>query len=75
MKSNSTNNARTIYEFTKYLKEAKRLDDSTIDGVLKSVNRFEEYTGYVDFKKFRAKHAIGFKKHLLSKKSIATGKT
>ncbi|MGR5069891.1 tyrosine-type recombinase/integrase [Vibrio alfacsensis] len=73
MKSNRTNNARIIYEFTKYLKEAKRLDDSTIDGVLKSVNRFEEYTGYIDFKKFRAKHAIGFKKYLLGKKSIATG--
>lgn len=73
MKSNSTNNARIIYEFTKYLKEAKRLDDSTIDDVLKSVNRFEEYTGYVDFNKFRAKHAIGFKKHLLGKKSIVTG--
>lgn len=73
MQSNSTNNARIIYEFTKYLKEAKRLDDSTIDGVLKSVNRFEEYTGYLDFNKFRAKHAIGFKKNLLGKKSIATG--
>ncbi len=63
MKNHSTNNARIVYEFTKYLKEAKRLDDSTIDGVLKSVNRFEEYTGYLDFRKFRAKHAIGFKKN------------
>ncbi|MGF1869696.1 tyrosine-type recombinase/integrase [Photobacterium indicum] len=73
MKNNSTNNARIIYEFTKYLKEAKRLDDSTIDGVLKSINRFEEYTAYIDFKKFRAKHAIGFKKHFLETKSIHTG--
>lgn len=73
MKNNSTNNARIVYEFTKYLKEAKRLDDSTIDGVLKSINRFEEYTDYIDFKKFRAKHAIGFKKHLLDKKSVSTG--
>lgn len=75
MKKNSTNNARIIYEFTKYLKEAKRLDDSTIDGVLKSVNRFEEYTNYIDFKKFRAKHAIGFKRDLLERKSINTGET
>ncbi|OFC70824.1 tyrosine-type recombinase/integrase [Alteromonas confluentis] len=73
MKNNSTNNARIIYEFTKYLKEAKRLDDSTIDGALKSINRFEEFTGYIDFRKFRAKHAIGFKKHLLNKKSLVTG--
>jgi len=73
MKNNSTNNARIIYEFTKYLEEAKRLDDSTIDGALKSINRFEEYTGYIYFRKFRAKHAIGFKKHLLGKKSLVTG--
>ncbi|CDU07377.1 Integrase [Vibrio coralliirubri] len=73
MKNNSTNNARIVYEFTKYLKEAKRLDDSTIDGVLKSINRFEEYTDYIDFKKFRAKHAIAFKKHLMGKKSAVTG--
>ena len=26
MKNNSTNNARIIYEYTKFLKEAKRLD-------------------------------------------------
>ena len=73
MKNNSTNNARIIYEYTKFLKEAKRLDDSTVDGALKSINRFEDFTGYIDFRKFRAKHAIAFKKNLLSKKSLATG--
>ncbi len=73
MKINSTNNTRILHEYTKYLKDAKRQDDSTIDGALKSINRFEEYTGYLDFMKFRAKHAIGFKKYLLGKKSIVTG--
>ena len=42
MKNNSTNNARVIYEYTKFLKEAKRLDDSTVDGALKSINRFDQ---------------------------------
>ena len=70
MKNNSTNNARISYEYTKFLKEAKRLDDSTVDGALKSINRFEDFTGYIDFRKFRAKHAIAFKKNLLSKKSL-----
>ncbi|RTR41010.1 site-specific integrase [Shewanella canadensis] len=73
MKNNSTKNTRILYEYVKYLKEAKQLDDSTIDGVMKSINRFEEATNYLDFKKFRAKHAIAFKKILLSRKSLVTG--
>ena len=55
------------------MRDAKRQDHSTIDGALKSINRFENYAGYLDFKKFRAKHAIGFKKHLLTQKSLVTG--
>lgn len=62
-----------MHEYITYLRDAKRQDHSTIDGAMKSINRFEEYTGYHDFKKFRAKHAIGFKKHLLARKSIVTG--
>lgn len=73
MKKNSTKNARILYEYAKYLREAKQLDDSTIDGVLRSINQFDEANNYQDFKKFRAKHAIAFKKHLLSKKSLVTG--
>lgn len=73
MKKNSTNNARILYDYIKFLGDAKRQDQSTIDGVMKSINRFEEYTNYLDFSKFKAKHAIGFKKHLLSQKSLVTG--
>ena len=73
MKKNSTNNVRIIYEYSKYLSEAKRLDQSTVDGVMKSINRFEKYVGYIDFNKFKAKHAIGFKKYLFTQKSIVTG--
>jgi integrase/recombinase XerD len=73
MKKNSTKNARTLYEYAKYLKEAKQLDQSTIDGAMKSISRFEESTNYLDFKKFRAKHAIAFKKHLFAQKSVLTG--
>lgn len=72
MKKNSTNNVRILHEYIKYLSEAKRLDQSTIDGVMKSINRFEEYVGYIDFNKFKAKHAIGFKKYLFTQKSMAT---
>jgi integrase/recombinase XerD len=73
MKKNSTNNVRILHEYIKYLRDAKRQDHSTIDGAMKSINRFEEYTSYLDFNKFKAKHAIGFKKHLLAQKSIVTG--
>lgn len=73
MKKSSANNVRILHEYTKYLKEAKSQEQSTIDGAMKSINRFEDYTGYVDFKKFRAKHAIGFKRHLLAQKSMVTG--
>ena len=73
MKKSSVNNVRILHEYTKYLRDAKGQNHSTIDGALKSMNRFEEYTGYLDFKKFKAKHAIGFKKHLLAQKSFVTG--
>jgi integrase len=73
MKKNSVNNIRILHEYIKYLRDAKRQDHSTIDGAMKSINRFENYAGYLDFKKFRAKHAIGFKKHLLIQKSLVTG--
>ncbi len=73
MKKNNTNNVRILHEYVRYLRDAKRQDHSTIDGSMKSINRFEEYTGYLDFNKFKAKHAIGFKKYLLAQKSIVTG--
>jgi integrase/recombinase XerD len=73
MKKTNTNNVRILHEYMTYLRDAKRQDHSTIDGAMKSINRFEEYTGYLDFNKFKAKHAIGFKKHLLAQKSIVTG--
>ncbi|MCB2382495.1 site-specific integrase [Shewanella sp. SR1] len=73
MKKSSTNNARILHDYIKYLRDAKRQDDSTIDGAMKSINRFEECTDYSDFSKFKAKHAIGFKRSLLAKKSIVTG--
>lgn len=73
MKKSSTKNARILYEYAKYLREAKQLDDSTIDGAMKSINRFEEATNYLDFKKFRSKHAIAFKKYLLTSTSMVTG--
>lgn len=73
MKKSSVNNVRIIHEYIKYLRDAKGQNHSTIDGAMKSINRFEEHTDYLDFNKFKAKHAIVFKKRLLAQKSIVTG--
>ncbi|GAB1621409.1 hypothetical protein AAOGI_14590 [Agarivorans albus] len=72
MKINNKNNVRTIKNYYVFLKEAKRQDDKTIDGVMKAINRYEEYTKYKDFKRFHFQQAIGFKKHLKAYKNVDT---
>lgn len=74
MKKHNANNVRAIRNYCIFLKEAKRQSDVSIDGVTKAINRFEEYTNYKDFKLFRHQQAVGFKKHLMSLKSVATDK-
>ncbi|MHA6611640.1 tyrosine-type recombinase/integrase [Photobacterium damselae] len=73
MKNHNTNNVRAIRNYSLFLREAKRLSESSIDGVLKAINRFEEYTKYKNFQLFHYQQAIGFKKHLQTRKSIGTG--
>lgn len=74
MKSQNPNNERNKHEYFSFLKEAKRQNDSTIDGVAKALSRFEEYTNCKDFRTFRRQQAVGFKKHLAEQKSTRTGK-
>lgn len=74
MKKNNTNNVRAIRKYFVFLKEAKRQSDSSIDGVTKAINRFEEYTKYKDFKQFHYQQAVGFKKHLMKQKNVVTDK-
>ncbi|CAH7026663.1 tyrosine-type recombinase/integrase [Vibrio sp. 10N.222.54.F12] len=73
-RKHNKNNVRSTKEYCTFLKEAKRQSESSIDGVLKAINRFEEYTNYKDFKLFRYQQAVGFKKHLMAQKSVATDK-
>ncbi len=74
MKKRNFNNVRSVRNYYEFMKEAKRLDESTIDGVTKAINRFEEYNKYKDFKLFHYKQAVGFKKYLLNQKNVVTGK-
>ncbi|WP_264878090.1 tyrosine-type recombinase/integrase [Vibrio agarivorans] len=73
MGKNNTNNVRSIKVYCTFLKEAKQQDDKTVDGVMKAISRFEEYTKFKDFKQFSFQQAIGFKKHLLASKNVTTG--
>jgi integrase len=57
-----------------FLKEAKHQSEPTVDGAAKSLDRFEEYTDWRDFRTFHFQQAIGFKKKLAQQKSQTAGK-
>jgi integrase len=74
MNKHNPNNVRINRKYCIYLKEAKRQDESSIDGVAKAINRFEQYTKFKDFKLFHHQQAVGFKKHLSNQKNEVTNK-
>lgn len=74
MKKHNPNNVRIARQYYTFLKEAKRQNEASIDGVVKAINRFENYTKFKDFKQFHLEQAIGFKKYLTSSKSETTNK-
>jgi len=47
-----------------YLREARRRNDASVDGVAKALARFEASTGYRDFGKFHREQAVAFKRKL-----------
>ena len=74
MKKHNPNNVRIIRKYCIFLKEAKRQNEASIDGVAKAINRFEQYTKFKDFKQFHFEQAVGFKKHLTNQKNDTTNK-
>ncbi|PHR95109.1 MAG: recombinase XerC [Oceanobacter sp.] len=74
MNKHNPNNVRINRKYCIYLKEAKRQDESSIDGVAKAINRFEQYTKFKDFKLFHHQQAMSFKKHLTNQKNATTNK-
>ena len=60
----SPRNERVKREYFEYLQEAKRYSTPTVDGVAKSIDRFEGYNRHRDFRLFHYKSAVGFKDHL-----------
>lgn len=74
MNKHNPNNVRINRKYCIFLKEAKRQDESSIDGVAKAINRFEQYTKFKDFKLFHHQQAVGFKTHLTNQKNETTNK-
>jgi integrase len=74
MKTYNSENERIKRRYFAYLKEAKRQSEQTLDGVAKSLARFEDYTKYKDFKAFHHQQAVAFKNYLAEQKSKRSGK-
>jgi len=66
-------NERIKREYFRYLKEAHGRDEATIDGIAKSLARFEEATGDRDFKRFHREQAVAFKSKLAAAVNARTG--
>src|SRR4051812_15268064 len=72
MKHNPANE-RIKHEYFHYLAEAKGRDQTTIDGIAKSLARFEDSTGRKDFKKLHRQQATAFKRKLAEANNARTG--
>jgi integrase len=73
MKTLNPQNERIKRRYFAYLKEAKRYNESSTDGVAKALHRFESRTRFRDFKTFHIEQAIAFKRHLSEQVSLKTG--
>ncbi|MEO6360326.1 MAG: site-specific integrase [Sphingomicrobium sp.] len=73
MTKHNAANERIKREYFHYLAEAKGRDDATIDGVAKSLARFEESTKARDFKRFHREQAVAFKARLAGATNARTG--
>jgi integrase/recombinase XerD len=73
MRTNNPNNERIKHRYFAYLGEARRLTETTIDGVAAALHQFEAYTGYREFKAFHYQQAVAFKRHLAGQTSQRSG--
>jgi len=64
MARNNPANVRIKHAYFHYLREARRRNDASIDGVAKALSRFEESTAHRDFAKFHREQAVAFKRKL-----------
>jgi integrase len=74
MRHYNPKNERVKKDYFRFLKEADRKAESTVDGVRKAISRYESYTGLKDFATFNREQAVAFKKHLAKAKAERSGK-
>lgn len=73
MKTHNAANERVKRRYFAYLREAKQQASQTVDAVAKAIARFEESTGYRDFKFFHIEQAVSFKRRLVGQTNALTG--
>jgi integrase len=66
-------NERIKREYFRYLREALGRDEATIDGVARSLARFEETTHARDFRRFHREQAVAFKVKLAATVNARSG--
>lgn len=66
-------NERIKRRYLQYLREAKRMDISTVDKAAEAILRFEQSTNFKPFKRFHIEQAITFKSRLSNQKNSRTG--
>ncbi len=66
-------NERIKHAYFQYLREARRRNDASIDGVAAALTRFEDSTGHRAFAKFHREQAVAFKRKLDRQLSARSG--
>ena len=66
-------NERMKHQYFSYLREARRRNGASIDAVAKAISRFEELTGFRDFRRFHREQAVAFKRKLDAQLNKKTG--
>lgn len=74
MRKHHPDNERIKRRHLQYLREAKRLSESSVDQAASAIAAFEASTGWRDFKKFHIEQARKFKRDLAEQINPATGK-
>jgi site-specific recombinase XerD len=69
----NSKNERIKKDYFRFLKEADRKSDGTVDAVRKAISRYETYTGLKDFATFNREQAVAFKRHLANTKAERSG--
>lgn len=74
MRKHHPHNERIKHKYLIFLKEAKRLSESTVDQVASAIADFEQSTDFKDFKKFHIDQAQKYKRDLSERKNPKTNK-